>query len=139
MPSPKVMAAEVNRKLQVTRRDNPSTKARQGFVSDDPEITRLQEDMRAQSDKMLKGTPFREGTILTIDFNDAITQVLPHRLGGPAQGFIVVKLEYAGTAAVSIFQEKLGVSTTDVDFSQRDTHIKLRASDVCKAKIWVWR
>ena len=118
---------------------NGKSVVRFSVVPDDPKLARMQEDERAADDHENQGTPFREGMLLEIDFNDNLMQTVPHKLGGPVSGFILCDIvPKTSGGAITIFRED-ETSTDKIDFSRAQTHVKFRATSGCKTKLWVWR
>lgn len=138
MPSKKVVAAVLGKVAPVSKpKDGGSSSVRFSVVPDDPKLARVQEDLRAQSDNAFKGTPFKEGKLIELDFANGLEQTVPHGLRGPIAGFIVCDL-VGVSAAVAVFRED-EQSSAAVEFGRSDTHVKFRATGSCQAKIWVWR
>lgn len=133
MPSSKVQSAVVGKPEQQSRRSYEKSPVRFSLVPEDEATIRLQEDLRAALDEQLRNSPFKSGTLLTIDFTDEQTQELAHSLNAPVKGFIVADL--VGAATIRREDE---TSANQINFARAKTHIKLVASAACKAKVWVW-
>ena len=135
MPSRKVLSAVTGQTDSpfVMPRGTPSA-VRFSTKPEDDKDARLQEDLKASVDGLLKGTPFQNGTILEITFTtDSLTQGVPHHLGAPAKGFIVIDI--IGNAAIYRSDE---LGPTAVLMPRGKTIIRLTATAPCKAKVWVW-
>lgn len=145
MPSGKLKAAVAGRTYVPTYGTAPAATTRFGVVPTDPELARVQEDLRAAgggSGGALGESPFKTGQILTVNFHPiasgggGLEQTIPHQLGGTIRGFVVC--DKVCDTAVDIVRDD-DTTTTPINAARSATHIKLRASSACVAKIWVWR
>lgn len=139
MASGKLKAAIAGRPYVRPAASVPATTARFGVVPQDPDLARVQEDLRASGGaggNKLGQSPFETGQIIDVDFSEGLDQTIPHQLGGEARGFVVV--DKVCDIAVDIVRDD-DTTASPINASRAATHIKLRASAACKAKIWVWR
>lgn len=140
MPSGKFKAARDGRPYAPPRSSAPASTTRFGLVPTDPELARVQEDMRAGSGPgggTADGTsPFKHGQVIEVDFADGLNQTVPTQLGGPAAGFVIV--DKVGDAVADILRDD-DTTTDPINPARSDSHIKLRASAICRVKLWVWR
>lgn len=141
MPSKRVLEASTGKKINEPREDKANrTLSPDSFIPEDPEVVALQRDMRDAFDALLLGTPFRHGNLLTVTFTSGagLTQEVEHKLGGEAKGAWPVDVVTSVSGDISIFRET--VSSFDAGGGARaKTHVRLRATQACVAKIWVWR
>ena len=136
MPSPKLRASIAGRAYVAPTRSSPAANTRFSVVpANDPDLARVQEDLRASGDGAVGSNPFKHGQLIDVDFNEGLEQTIPHQLGGPAPGFIVVDI--GGLAAVVMRDDT--TTAFPINEARADSHIKLRASSACRAKVWVWR
>lgn len=137
MPSRKVAAAAAGLSPRPLQQSSVRNNVRYGIVPKDPELARVQEDMRVQNEKLLEGTPFRNGTLVEVDFNGTDIEEVQHKLGGPAKGFIVVDLIGGTSGPITIVRAP--TSSLQTGAGRDDTHMSLYATDGCRATLWIWR
>lgn len=139
MASGKVKAAVAGRAYVRPSASAPAATTRFGVVPADPDLARVQEDLRASGGKggnKLGQSPFATGQIIDVDFGKGLDQTIPHQLGGEVRGFIVC--DKVSNAAADIVRCD-DTTTIATNASRAESHIRLIASVACKAKIWVWR
>ena len=139
MPSAKLKAAMAGRPYVRPSFAAPAATARFGVVPKDPDLARVQEDLRASGGKggsKLGQSPFETGQIIDVDFGEGLDQTIPHQLGGAAKGFVVC--DKVSDIAVDIVRCD-DTTTVSIDAARAESHVRLIASSACKAKIWVWR
>lgn len=139
MPSGKVKAAIAGRAYVRPSSSAPAATTRFGVVPADPDLARVQEDLRASGGKggnKLGQSPFETGQIIDVDFGKGLDQTIPHQLGGEMKGFVVC--DKVSDIAVDIVRCD-DTTTVATNPARAESHIRLLASSACKAKIWVWR
>jgi hypothetical protein len=143
MPSPKVKTAVSGKNVVAPVYSGRESTVRFSTVPTDPDLARAQEDMRAAGGPGGGGnseSPFRHGNLVEFDFAEGLEQIRPHNLGGPCKGFIVVDLIRSSAATeVSIYRSEFDSGANPVNAGQTNSHIALRATDVCQATVWVWK
>lgn len=136
MPSRKVTAAVEGKALYATRTSSAKTRVRESVVPKDPDVARLQEDVRQLGDGLLKNTPFGDGRIIEGTFPDANASDIEHGLGSPARFFFVVELTpltFPPAAPPVVYRAESPTA------GRADTHIRLAATEPCRVKLWVSR
>lgn len=137
MPSDKVLEAVTGRKIQKGRPMRSKQTVPPLFRPADPQVAQLQDDVRDGVDSLVSNTPFKDGKIVEVEFTTVERKNFAHGLSGEAKGFLIVDLT-GTTAAVSLIRETL-TSADPLPAALRNTHIRIRATGACKAKLWVWR
>jgi len=137
MPSRKVLAAQAGRGVVPLVQSGGKSAVRFAVMPEDDKAAREQEDRRAESDQQFAGTPFKSGKVHTVVFDNAtLTKSVAHSLSRPAQGFIVVDL-LANDPTTTIVRDNPTFSTAGT-YQRQNTHITLRSSHPCTAKVWIW-
>jgi hypothetical protein len=137
MPSRKVLTTVVGKKDPAQDKSRVASPVRFAVAPTDPQQAKMQEDLRASVEGLLKDTPFRTGALVDLDFTDGTEVTTPNKLGREVQGFIVVDLQRNG-GAISIYRET-ETSSAAIDFARSKSHIKFRSTSTgVKAKVWVW-
>jgi hypothetical protein len=138
MPGPKVKAASLGKALrEVVARTSPASAVRFATTPTDPDLAKMQEDLRAAVGGVGGGkNPFSQGALLELDFADGLDQTVPHKLGGEVSGFIIVDMV---ADSPTVIVRRTASSLTPIEFGREPTHVRFVASAVCQAKLWVWR
>lgn len=138
MPSAKMMAALRGGAVLKPQQGPTASAVRWGTAPQDETEARHQEDQRALAENIKKQNPFGEFSIIDVDFFDGLQQEIEHKLGGPAKGAFPVQL-VGNAGSLSVFMEPELHGGAPIDHNRAHTHVKLRATLACRAKVLVWR